>query len=543
MQKILSFIDIKHFVIFSILNIVSSSVVFLDMPSFLNVSGIITLICLSVFMSFMICLVSSLLKRIKWMQRTFEIMCASFLLLALLINLILYVNFGVIFSEIHFNIIEGTNINESTDFLMTYANIRTLVVVLAIIFLIIVVYKFVPWILEMFNPKVLSLFVCVSLLLSVIKIAISIYSYVCFSFGGHLAAYSIFSRTARSYLIYMNTSEETSILIEKIKGIESLVSNPRCSKMVVIIGESYSKYHSQLYGYSKETTPLLQDRLLNDDLYLFTDVVTPINDTERAFRAIYSLGEYYKDPYCDYTLFPYVFRRAGWYTVNLDNLDLASKTSRVKDSKELSDILYNYRNTLKGDYDDYILNFLSTEELNSELQLYVIKLKGQHYTYASTFPEEYNHFKETDYSNLNLSHKQKQIIADYDNSTLYNDYIVNSIIEKFENENAVVVYFSDHGEEIYEERDFMGHGGTTPYLKYQFEVPLMIWMSNIYKQCNPEIVENIKSNKDKPYITGDISHTILDMAGVRCSQFVSKKSVANADFTPRERIINKTIVY
>ena len=167
MQKILSFIDIKHFVIFSILNIVSSSVVFLDMPSFFNVSGVITLICLSVFLSFMICLVSSLLKRIKWMQRTFEIMCASFLLLALLINLILYVNFGVIFSEIHFNIIEGTNINESTDFLMTYANIRTLVVVLAIIFLIIVVYKFVPRILEMFNPKVLSLFVCVSLLLFV----------------------------------------------------------------------------------------------------------------------------------------------------------------------------------------------------------------------------------------------------------------------------------------------------------------------------------------------------------------------------------------
>ena len=245
MQKILSFIDIKHFVIFSILNIVSSSVVFLDMPSFFNVSGVITLICLSVFLSFMICLVSSLLKRIKWMQRTFEIMCASFLLLALLINLILYVNFGVIFSEIHFNIIEGTNINESTDFLMTYANIRTLVVVLAIIFLIIVVYKFVPRILEMFNPKVLSLFVCVSLLLSVIKIAISIYSYVCFSFGGHLAAYSIFSRTARSDLIYMHTSKETSMLIEKIKGIESPVSNPRCSKMVVLIGESYSKYHSQ----------------------------------------------------------------------------------------------------------------------------------------------------------------------------------------------------------------------------------------------------------------------------------------------------------
>ena len=59
--------------------------------------------------------------------------------------------------------------------------------------------------------------------------------------------------------------------------------------------------------------------------------------------------------------------------------------------------------------------------------------------------------------------------------------VVNEIINKFKDENAAVIYFSNHGEEIYEERDYMGHGGTTPYLKYQVEIPFMIWMSQSYK--------------------------------------------------------------
>lgn len=69
-------------------------------------------------------------------------------------------------------------------------------------------------------------------------------------------------------------------------------------------------------------------------------------------------------------------------------------------------------------------------------------------------------------------------------------------------------------------------------------------MSELYKKQNPEVVSNIEKNKDKPYITDDVSHTILDMAGLSCKQFVPERSVANELFVPREnRIVNKSIVY
>ena len=90
----------------------------------------------------------------------------------------------------------------------------------------------------------------------------------------------------------------------------------------------------------------------------------------------------------------------------------------------------------------------------------------------------------------------------------------------------------------------MGHGGTTPYPKYQFDIPFMIWMSDKYKENNPDIVDAILENRDKAYSSNDVSHTILNMAGVVCEQYISERSLASEDFAPRkERIINRFIIY
>ena len=334
-------------------------------------------------------------------------------------------------------------------------------------------------------------------------------------------------------------------MIENLKDFSpGELKMDRCDKMVVIIGESYSKYHSQLYGYEKETSPLLAERASNGDLIVYTDVITPINDTERSFRAIYSLGEYYNDVYYNYTLFPYVFKQAGFYTVNIDNLDLASKTSRVKDSRKLSSLMFDYRNEMTCQYDEGILPWLDIDETLYPKQLFVIKLRGQHYDYENQFPDTFVKYKSSDYPNVNYPESKKQIVADYDNATIYNDYVVDSIIKFFEDDNAVVLYFSDHGEEVYDERDYMGHGGTTPYLNYQVEIPFMIWMSDEYKELNPDIEKNIENHKNLPYVTDDVSHTILDMAGVECAQYVLNRSFANDTFNARkERTILKSFVY
>ena len=143
-----------------------------------------------------------------------------------------------------------------------------------------------------------------------------------------------------------------------------------------------------------------------------------MNDTERSFRAIYSLGES-DNEYTQYALFPYVFKLARYNTTNLDNLDLVKKSGCIKDSKELSDLMFHKRNDVTCQYDEDILNMITID--SEVLQYMCLNLKDSNYTYAYTFRESYSRFTFSDYDNERWNDSQKQIITDYDNSTLYND--------------------------------------------------------------------------------------------------------------------------
>ena len=70
--------------------------------------------------------------------------------------------------------------------------------------------------------------------------------------------------------------------------------------------------------------------------------------------------------------------------------------------------------------------------------------------YGERCPKEFVKFDRRDVkSHLSLSDEQRSVVADYLNATFYNDFIVDSIIRMFSDRNAIVIYFSDHGEEVY----------------------------------------------------------------------------------------------
>ena len=539
-QNIFENIDIKLFNIVLLLNIISSAFTFLGEIN-LNVIGGITLICLSVFFTFIICIFANILKVKKEIYLIYKIGIIVLLMFFILVEVFLWINFGILFDENIFSVIEGTNIKESYDFIVTYFNTQTIITLLSIIALIIILYYVTAFLLK--NNLGVRIFILLSLTFTIFKISTSVYSSINYGFGGHLAAYSTFSRIGRALFLHHKFKVETDCLIKNIQKIESTTLSTKCDKIVVIIGESYSKYHSQLYGYNKNTSPNLNKKAEDNEIYVFTNVVSPFNDTERAFRAIYSLGATNEGAYSEYMLFPYAFKSAGWKTYNIDNMDLARNTSRVKDSRELSNLMFDYRNDVTFQYDEEIIKIINNKK--SSQSLYVVKLKGQHYTYPDTYPSTYKKFNsEKDYTDKDVSKTAKEIIADYDNSTLYNDYVVNTIIENFKNDNAVVIYFSDHGEEIYESRNYMGHGGTSPCLNFQVEIPFIVWMSDKYKYNNPDVVENIIKNQGMPYTTDYVAHTILDMAGVSCPQFIPKRSIANNLFELIDkRIVNYSLIY
>ena len=183
--------------------------------------------------------------------------------------------------------------------------------------------------------------------------------------------------------------------------------------------------------------------------------------------------------------------------------------------------------------------------IQDSISLYVIHLWGQHYAYEKRYPKRFAKFEANDYD-ARLSKSQREIIAHYDNATLYNDYVVNEILNKFKNSYCCVFYLSDHGEEVFELRDYMGHGNAkySPNLNYQIRIPLFVWFSSSFLSENGNLMDIMKERAHDPICSDDIGHTLLDVAGISTKDFPPSRSFVNKVFNrKRRRVVLNSIDY
>ena len=319
---------------------------------------------------------------------------------------------------------------------------------------------------------------------------------------------------ARVLWEYGRVTHETHIgnILHVCQDVKAVRKHDGSLKMIVIIGESHSLYHTSLYGYEKQTYPLMEDRERHGELFVFQNAVTTNDVTALVMNSVFSLDSMGVD-FNEYPLFPAVFKAAGFKTALYDNEYLADESLYLMTNSTLSNLLYDQRNTHYYDYDEDMIKDISL--YNDSLTLYVLHLAGHHVKYDKRYPQSFAKFKTSDYGG-SYSDDQKKDIAAYDNACLYNDYIINEVIRMFENENAVMVYFSDHGEEVYEVRDYRGHGTAryTPDIRYQLRVPLWVWLSDKYRDDHPQAADKLRQALELHVKTDDIPYFLLDLADI-----------------------------
>lgn len=108
------------------------------------------------------------------------------------------------------------------------------------------------------------------------------------------------------------------------------------------------------------------------------------------------------------------------------------------------------------------------------------------------------------------------------------NYIVDEIIRRFEDKNAIVIYISDHGEEVYDEADFFGHAWSVT--RNMAEIPFIIWTSDKFSHEYPELESRIASSIHRPYMTDDMIHTLLDIMSIETPEYDPARSVINPSF-------------
>ena len=156
---------------------------------------------------------------------------------------------------------------------------------------------------------------------------------------------------------------------------------------------------------------------------------------------------------------------------------------------------------------------------NQSYNFYFFHLLGSHFKFDLRYPKDFAVFSENDYLG-HLEH-QRFTLASYDNSILYNDKVVYEIIKLFKNKNAIIIYLADHGLDMYNTSDnYAAHGRINDPIsaKYGSEIPLFIYPTELYKQNNPNIVDDIKSISSKPFRTDSLMNLVMYLGKIEYKQ-------------------------
>lgn len=349
---------------------------------------------------------------------------------------------------------------------------------------------------------------------------------------------------------------ETQHLMERMERLRVDSCSARCPNIVVIIGESYNKHHAALYGYSLPTTPQLSRLAQRGSLIKFDQVVSPWNVTSQAFKSFLSTQSADEGgAWTDGVLFPAVFRQAGYRVCFVTNQFYRSASQGVIDfngsfflnDQRMDSLCFDHRNTFRSNGDSAITGLLRNYP-SAERNLYLLHLYGQHMEYDQRYPKTKAFFSEKDILRPDLSERERRIVAHYDNATRHNDECVARILNHFRREDALVLYFSDHGEEVYDGQTARYGRNHTPTpdaatLRAEYEVPFMFWASARFRHKHPEVWRAVKAAQQRPFSTDDLPHLLFGLAGIQTPYYRPERDVLSPHFKPQRRLIKETVDY
>lgn len=328
--------------------------------------------------------------------------------------------------------------------------------------------------------------------------------------------------------------------------------------VVLVIGESYIKSHSSLYGYRLDTNPFLTKEQEEGRLFVFNDVVAPYNLTTNVMRNLISCnslsdGQRWKD----YPPLTAVFKKAGYWVSMYDNqktFSLAATFTFALNTylytPRMASLCYDELNDTTFAYDAQMVEHYKEAICRpKKLSLTIFHLMGQHATFSMRYPPEFEHFTADSIKRNEkwMTKSKRRYIAQYDNATLYNDYVMKQIISCFTDQETVLVYLADHGEEVYDYRNRTGRFGGNDLkqlLRYQYSVPFFVWCSDRYMQKYPEKINLLRQSICRPFITDNTCQLLFHLGGLRHSPYYqSQNDILNPNYMCKQRILDDRYDY
>jgi lipid A ethanolaminephosphotransferase len=269
--------------------------------------------------------------------------------------------------------------------------------------------------------------------------------------------------------------------VEEIKLPDGKITDHEKAVVVLVIGESARKANFQLYGYKRDTNPLLSKQ---KDLKVF-QANSCATYTTAGTKAI--LEPENSDDL--YELLPnYAFRMGvdvSWRTYNWGEPPI--HIDEYLTDQELSKLYPE----VDRRYDGLLFTGLRERIMSSKKDkvLIILHTSTSHGPrYVDKYPKEFEVYKpvansiEEGEKHLNL------LINAYDNTIRYTDYLLDNLIHtlrQMDDWKSAMLFVSDHGESLGENKMFM-HGLPKKLApKVQYEIPFLVWTSDGFRTYKP----------------------------------------------------------
>lgn len=327
--------------------------------------------------------------------------------------------------------------------------------------------------------------------------------------------------------------------IPHIKGLTSKNDKSLKETYIIVIGESADKNHLAYYGYKRNTTPFSSSAIKP---LVFKNVETAHASTLLALRDLLTFSNKHNKNGLKQGSLINIFNQAGFKSYWLSNQysqgqydNLTSVLAHDADNPVFINDNHQYfiNNSTDSHFDEQLLPLVDNalQDPNTKKIIFV-HLIGSHTPYELRFPEKFDIYKEHDQNSF------EKEFDDYDNSIRYTDYILSKITQKIASlkEQAFVLYVSDHGDDVRLTPDSchchtMNLQKQTPQM---YEIPFLLWFNSTYQKNNPQLVKQIKSYTERPFITHHLIHSLPTLAGLSFDLQDNEKNLFSPSFVPEK---------
>lgn len=323
--------------------------------------------------------------------------------------------------------------------------------------------------------------------------------------------FNIFRDAGKNLQIYADFQKQQA---ERKSSVQTglRVENTSKGVYVLVIGESQNKEHMSAYGYSRGTTPWLDRAVQEKNFIKFTRAYSCHTHTVQVLSyALTAKNQYNALPLASAVSIVEAAEAAGYRTAWLSNqvkYGAWDTPVAVIASEADQQIWLNHNIGEKTDTNVYDLSLADKIDLlqTGEKMLIVIHLMGNHGAYAERYPSEFAVF------GGGSADREKSVDA-YDNSILYNDYVVGRIYEKVRQLPGFqcMIYFSDHADAV---REGLGHDAGR-FSWSMTHIPLYIALSEDFMREEAGMTANLRSASDKVFTNDLIFNLLSGVMGIK----------------------------